>query len=43
MELACKKLYIFSCGNRCHARFIGNRAKQSYFIIMVFPDNNVCK
>jgi hypothetical protein len=22
MELACKNLYIFSCGNRCHARFI---------------------
>ncbi len=22
MELACKNLYIFSCGNRYHARFI---------------------
>ena len=22
MELACKNLYMFSCGNRCHARFI---------------------
>ncbi|MDK2840797.1 MAG: hypothetical protein PWQ17_302, partial [Anaerophaga sp.] len=22
MELACKNLYMFCCGKRCHARFI---------------------
>jgi hypothetical protein len=22
MELACKNLYMFFCGNRCHTRFI---------------------
>jgi hypothetical protein len=33
MELACKNLYIFSCDNRCHARFILK------FLISILADN----